>query len=96
MENQDYAKARERVRALRGFYTHLLSYVVVNAILVVINLVTSPGTLWFYWVTLFWGLGLIFHALDVFTIQGRFLGEEWEDRKVEELMEEKKKRRKTG
>lgn len=94
MDEQAYRSAQERVRALRGFYSHLVTYVVVNVVFVIINLVTSPGQLWFYWITLFWGIGLVFHAFDVFTIRGKYLGKEWEERKVKEMME--KEQRKAG
>jgi hypothetical protein len=54
--------------------------------LVIINLVTSPDTLWFYWVTIFWGIGVIWHAISVY---GK-LGKNWEDKKIKEIMEKEK------
>jgi len=56
--------------------------------LVLINLVTSPGALWFYWVTVFWGIGVIGHAIGVF---GK-LGKNWEEKKIKELMEKDKRK----
>jgi len=85
-----YNAARKRVRQLRGFYVHLTVYVLVNAILLVINLLTSPGVLWFYWPLLGWGIGIVAHAASVFGT-GRFLGKEWEERKIRELMEKQKR-----
>lgn len=93
-QDQRYALAKEQARKLRGFYSHLATYVVLNIVLAIVNLVVSPGDLWFYWITIFWGIGLVFHALDVFTIQGRFLGSEWEERKAKEIMD--KRERKAG
>jgi len=56
MDEQDrYARAKSRVDEIRGFYMHLAAYIVVNLLLFGINMVTSPGTLWFFWVTIFWG-----------------------------------------
>ena len=85
-EEESYKRAKKRVGELRGFYEHLIAYVVVNIMLVIINLVTSPDTLWFYWVTLFWGIWIIGHAISVY---GK-LGKNWEDKKIKEIMEKEK------
>ena len=87
MNDEKYENAKKRVKELRDFYRNLLTYVGVNVVLIIINLVTSPGTLWFYWVTVFWGLAILLHASKVFILKGKFLGKEWEDRKIKELME---------
>ena len=77
--------AEQRVRKLRGFYSHLATYIVINGFLLLVNLLTTPGTLWFYWVSLAWGLGLVFDAYETF-FRRRFFGREWEERKVQEYM----------
>lgn len=56
---------------------NLLTYVGVNIFFIIINLITSPGSLWFYWVTIFWGLAILLHASKVFILKGKFLGKEW-------------------
>jgi hypothetical protein len=83
-EQQRYQRARERVQALKGFYTHATAFILVNIGLVVINLLTGGGW-WFYWPLIFWGIGLGIHALNVFGLSGRF-GQDWEERKTRELM----------
>lgn len=88
-------EARARVQQLKGFYINIASYLVINAMLVIINLIVTPGTLWFYWVTIFWGAALVLHALTIFVFSGRMLGSEWEERKAREIME-KEERRKAG
>jgi hypothetical protein len=85
-EEESYKRAKKRVGELRGFYEHLIAYVVVNIMLVIINLVTSPDTLWFYWVTVFWGIGVIWHAISVY---GK-LGKNWEEKKIKKIMEKEK------
>jgi hypothetical protein len=85
-----YQNAKARVQALRGFYVHLTVYVLVNLLLCTINLLTSPDSLWFYWPLLGWGVGLALHALGVFGA-GRRFGAEWQERKINELMEQKGK-----
>lgn len=48
-ETQAYKKAVRRVKELKGFYGNLTSYCLVIPFLVALNLLTSPGHLWFYW-----------------------------------------------
>ncbi len=48
-------------RERRAFTSHLLSFVLVNAMLAAINL-TVGGPLWFLWSVFGWGIGLTFHA----------------------------------
>lgn len=88
MNEQDikYQKAKERVAALRGFYVHLTVYIIVNGGLFLIDLVTSPGSFWFFWPLMGWGIGLAFHALTVFGL-GRRFDAGWEERKINEFME---------
>ncbi len=59
----------ERERRLRRrfkFYRHLISFLVVNAGLVLINLIFNPETIWFHYPLLGWGIGLILHAIKTF------------------------------
>ena len=57
-------KARLKRRKVR-FYSHLWSYLIVNAILLLINNFT-PGPWWFQWSVLGWGIGLAFHSKAVY------------------------------
>jgi uncharacterized membrane protein YecN with MAPEG domain len=91
MDDERYEKAKKRVEELKKFYGNLVTYVAINIVLIIINLLTNPGNLWFYWVTIFWGIAILLHASRVFILRGRFLGEEWEERKIRELMEKQGK-----
>ncbi len=91
MSDEKYEEAKKRVEELKKFYGNLVSYAVINVILIIINLVTSPGSLWFYWVTIFWGIGILLHASKVFVLKGKFLGKEWEEKKIKEIMEKEGK-----
>ena len=62
--------ARKTVHARIGFYIHLTAFLVVNAMLLVINLATSSGHLWFQWPLLGWGIGIIVHAVVTFWLPG--------------------------
>ncbi|MCD1115449.1 2TM domain-containing protein [Chryseobacterium turcicum] len=85
-ENLAYRKAAKRVKDLKGFYGNLTSYCMVIPFLLIVNLLTSPEYLWFYWPMLGWGLGLTIHAVNTFGI-----GKNWEEKKIQELMEEDRK-----
>jgi two-component system LytT family sensor kinase len=58
----ELAKATHRVNIKIGLWIHLAVYTAVNALLIVINLVTTPGYHWFWWPLLGWGIGLGLHA----------------------------------
>ena len=88
-EQSRYQEAKKRVEEIRGFYFHLITYFIVNAVLIIINLRLSPEHLWFIWSIIGWGVGLIFHALSVF---GGLLGKSWEERKIKEIMEREKRK----
>ncbi len=78
-------QARKRVKELQEFYTHFLSYILVNSLLIVINLLTTPGYFWAMWPILGWGVGLVLHALSIFGLFG--IGSKaWKERKVQEFM----------
>jgi len=87
MVDEKYEKAKKRVEEIKGFYSHLIVYLCVNVALLIINLVTSSGTLWFYWPLLGWGIGLFFHGMGVFVFS-KFPGKRWEERKIKEVMKE--------
>ena len=84
-EDRKYQKALRRVKRMKGFYAHLVSYVLVNLLLFLINITTSPDVLWFYWPLFGWGIGIVMHGLFVFGF-GNWLGQEWEEKKIEEIM----------
>ncbi|MFK8285332.1 2TM domain-containing protein [Capnocytophaga canis] len=89
-EQNAYRKAQERVMALKGFYNHLFSYIVINLFLVGLNLYQNPSNLWCLWVVFAWGIGLVSHAFKVFA-PNIFFGKNWEERKIKELMEKEEK-----
>ncbi|MEZ4415936.1 MAG: 2TM domain-containing protein [Gemmatimonadota bacterium] len=72
MEGQEARqRATRQVEAKLGFYVHAVVYVVVSALLVVVNLKASPADLWFQWPLLGWGVGILMHGLNVFVFEGR-------------------------
>ena len=100
MENEEKLKrAKKRIEQIREFYTHLAVYIVVNLIIAAVNLNqfgwrTEDGYLWAIFSTpVFWGIGLAFHALHVFGINGIF-GKKWEERQIAKFMEQDRRKSK--
>jgi len=67
-----------------------LSGLFLISFLIVLNLITSPGYLWFIWPMMGWGIGVAAHAAGTFGI-----GKDGEERKIRELMDEERKSTKT-
>jgi two-component system LytT family sensor kinase len=86
LENSKYVKALERVEKLKEFYQNLATYCLVIPFLIFINLRFSPGFLWFWFPVFGWGMGLTFHFLEV-NNYNIFLGSNWEEKKIQEMMD---------
>lgn len=84
-----YRKAQKKVEDIKGFYGNLTSYVVVNIGLLALNLITSPAHLWFLYPAIGWGIGVAIHGMTVFNYMP-FLGNDWEEKKIRQLMEKEK------
>lgn len=89
-EGIKYQRAKERVESLRWFYFHLGVYLLVNLFLFLLNIITSPDSLWFYWPLLAWGVGLILHGFFVLA-SVRLFGADREEKKTREIMEEERR-----
>lgn len=87
IENSKYVKAVERVAKLKEFYQNLASYCIIIPFLIFINLRFSPQFHWFWFPIFGWGMGLAFHFLEV-NNYNIFLGKNWEDRKIKEMMKD--------
>lgn len=87
LENSKYVRAVERVEKIKEFYQNLASYVIIIPVLVFINLYFSPQFHWFWFPMIGWGIGIIFHWLEA-NNYNVFLGRNWEERKIKEIMDE--------
>lgn len=94
-----YLRSKKKVETLKGFYSHLAVFIVVNTILIFINtniLGSGPTNFgsWGNYATLFfWGIGLVSHAIYVFfvlNVQNNFL-KRWEEKKINQFLEEEQK-----
>ncbi|KAA0129866.1 histidine kinase [Chryseobacterium sp. SN22] len=86
-KNESYERAQKRVKEIKSFYGNLVSYCLIIPFLIIVNIITSPGDLWFIYPMLGWGIGLAAHGMGVFGI-----GKRWEDKKIREILEKQNKR----
>lgn len=100
-ESLKIRKARKRVESLKGFYKHLLAYIIVNIALFIIrgnvleffqnNSQDKNFIEWIDWniliVPLFWGIGLLFHAAKTFQYKFNFI-KNWEERQIQKYIKE--------
>ncbi len=49
-----------------GFWIHLTVFLLTNAGLITLNFVRSPDKLWFHWVLMGWGAGLLLNGYRAF------------------------------
>jgi hypothetical protein len=93
--DERYNLAYKRVKRIKGFYFHLMVYLIFNGFIIIANSNESiPGNhiLWSwenFSTALFWGIGLLAHGLSVFG-RNIFFGANWEEKKIQELMEKEK------
>jgi hypothetical protein len=100
-KTERYLRAQKKVDEIKGFYIHLIIYICVNLYIstkkITANLANGEtfeqaffdiGT---FIVWLAWGIGLAFHAFNVFVENG-VLGKNWEERKIKEFMQDEERK----
>ncbi|QVY66743.1 2TM domain-containing protein [Polaribacter sp. Q13] len=96
-QEDKYIKAKKRVKAIKGFYVHLMVYVLGNIFIsgiVIFGLIQSGYTIvdafsnfGVYSTWLFWGIVMFFHWMGVFGFKSIGFGNDWEEKKIKEFME---------
>ncbi|MCG1036683.1 2TM domain-containing protein [Polaribacter sargassicola] len=96
-EEQRYILAKKKVEKISKFYKHLAVYIVVNTFLSAIFIVGDINdgdtfkeaffNLGNYKIWFFWGIGVVFQALNVFGLNIIF-NKDWEKRNIEKYMNE--------
>ncbi|KUJ61348.1 hypothetical protein AR687_12960 [Flavobacteriaceae bacterium CRH] len=94
--DESYNAAYKKVKRLKGFYSHLRVYIIVNVIIIVASLnrhiftggIQESGLLdWeTYSTAFFWGIGLLAHGLSVYG-RDLFFSDDWEQKKIQKYME---------
>ncbi|WP_269237051.1 2TM domain-containing protein [Flavobacterium flavigenum] len=93
--DESFERAYKKIKRIKGFYSHLKIYLIVNAIIIFSNInrdfvgnrFDESGL--FEWHTystaFFWGIGLLIHAFTVFG-PDLFFGSDWEQKKIQKYM----------
>ncbi|HEX8562913.1 MAG TPA: 2TM domain-containing protein [Flavobacterium sp.] len=89
MESDKLSKLHKKVEEIKGFYGNFAAYVLVITGLAIVNLITSAEHLWFLYPAIGWGIGVLVHWMAVYN-KVPFLGKEWEEKKIRELMEKER------
>lgn len=87
-DSEEYKRAKKRVDEVRAFWSHVAVFFIVNISIFIVNMLTTPHQLWFYWSLLGWGIGLLAHGFHVFCAQGIF-GKDWEERQIKKHMDKR-------
>ena len=69
--------ARKKVKDKKGFLAHFGIFVAVITFLLILNMLTSPGFLWFLIVAGGWGIGIVGHYIQVYGFPHP-KGKDWE------------------
>ncbi|MGB6094323.1 MAG: histidine kinase [Moheibacter sp.] len=87
---EEYRAAKERVEQIQGFYWNLVSYLVVNSFFTFLDIKNDGVYNWAYWPLIGWGIGVTFHAINVFGI---FNSAGWKNRMIQKELEKRKEER---
>ena len=84
MSEEKKEAARKRAKAKMDFIRHLATYVVVMAILIIVNNVTGPSYRWWIWPAIGWGIGILAHFMGSFVFTRR-MEEKLTEKEMESL-----------
>ncbi|TAI46967.1 2TM domain-containing protein [Flagellimonas allohymeniacidonis] len=85
--------AQKRIKQKKRLFSHFVIFLIGSVFLVLINKILKYGEEydWFIWAILVWAFLFILHAFNVFVTH-KFMGQDWERRQRELLVEKQKKR----
>jgi len=81
------SRAEERVDKKIKFYRNLQAYIIVNALLAIINVLFSPEFWWVMFPVFFWGIGVLVDFLKAFVFIDNFDSDDYRERKIQEEMD---------
>jgi hypothetical protein len=104
-ESTRYERAKKRVDCIKGFYNHLVVYLIVNSAIILIRLEIIPIIYinsketdfqnWLDWntygIALFWGVGVLIHAIWAFKNKIT-LFRNWEEKQIQKYLEKEEKK----
>ena len=80
-------RAERRADAKIKFYKNLCVYIIVNAMLAVINWYATPDYWWVIFPMVFWGIGIFASFLRAFVLTGIFDSEDYREKKIQKELE---------
>ncbi|MFG4003760.1 2TM domain-containing protein [Flavobacterium aquidurense] len=94
--DESYNAAYKKVKRIKGFYSHLKVYIIVNAFIIISSLnkgyignhfeVRGFNNWEIYSTAFYWGIALLIHAFTVFG-PDVFFSKDWEQKKIQKYME---------
>lgn len=86
-----YKEAERKVKKIKNFYSFTFIYVAVNIFVLFLNYreLKPEQTIWslkYFALPIFWGIGVFGYGMSVF-LPGFVLGNNWEEKKIKELMD---------
>lgn len=103
-EFEKYIKARKKLDAIKGFYIHLIQYVIITILIIsfkgrildifIAKGIENPETLqWMEWnilaIPIIWGLVLLIMGLSLFVFKSNKI-KNWEERQIQKYLESDK------
>ena len=85
LSSKKYERAKKHVEELKGFYIHFSIYSIMVFVFIYLNYISTSFP-WALFPIIGWGAGVWGHAMEVFNYNP-FLGKNWDEKKIKELME---------
>src|SRR2546426_10907862 len=83
-KDQLYRRAQKRVYQRLAFYQHFAIYLIVNAGLLALDILNGTDHFFVQWVIGGWGIGVLFHFLHTFALDGDTVNR-WTEREYQRL-----------
>ena len=85
------SRAEQRVDNKIKFYRNLKAYIVINALLIIINWYFTPEFWWVAFPLFFWGIGVLKEFIVAFVFRDKWDSESYRESKIQEEMEKLRK-----
>ena len=79
--------AEKRADAKITFYKNFTAFIIVNAMLAVINAIFTPEFWWVLFPVFFWGIGVLVDFLKAFVFVDKFDSESYREKKIQKELE---------
>jgi len=88
VKDENLERAKQVAKRKMDFLRHGIIYLLVMAVLAVINNVTGVGYQWWLWPALGWGVGVVAHFLSAFLYAGGNLEKRLIQKELEKMKHE--------